>query len=164
MQQRRRYRRHTGRAQGMSQSACLVHGRAQLVLCNQQQNTIFISSHACSKGLSTRDTQLLHKARTKARALSMPMHSRHYIINNKTLYLLAVTHAAKASAHETHSCYTRHVPRCMPHPCPCTTNVIKSKTNFISIDACSKGHGKRDTQLLHKAFTKARASSMPVHH
>ena len=68
----------------------------------------------------TRDTLLLHKARTKAHASFMPVHSLRYIIINKTLHLSAVMHAAKAMTQETHCWCTRHVPRRVPHPCPCT--------------------------------------------
>ena len=80
----------------------------------------------------TRDTLLLHKARTKARASSMPVHSRRHVINNKTLHLSAVTHAVETTTQETHYSCTRHVPRRVPRPCPCTTGVMKSKTDHLS--------------------------------
>ena len=67
--------RHTAVAQGTYQGTCLVHTRAQPVSCNHQQNTTFMSSHACSRGDDTGDTLLLHKARNKARASSMPVHN-----------------------------------------------------------------------------------------
>ena len=59
----------------------------------------------------------------------MPMHSWRYIINNKTLHLSTFTHAAKAMIEETHCSCTRHVPRCLPRPCPCTTSIIKINNN-----------------------------------
>ena len=62
----------------------LVHSRAQQASCNQQQNTTFISSHACSRGDDTGDPLQLHKARTKAHASSMPVHSRCSEIKNKS--------------------------------------------------------------------------------
>ena len=123
-----RHTRHTAVAQGTYQGACLVHARAQPASFNQQQNTTFISIDACTRDDDTRDTLLLHKAHTKARASSMPVHSRHHVIINKTLHLSAITHAAEATTQETHCSYTRHVPRCMPHPCPCTIGVMKSRT------------------------------------
>ena len=48
--------RHTAVAQGTYQGACLVHARAQPALCHHQQNTTFISNHACSRGDDTGDT------------------------------------------------------------------------------------------------------------
>ena len=45
--------RHFAVAQGMYQGACLVHARAQPASYNQQQNTTFITSHACNKGHGT---------------------------------------------------------------------------------------------------------------
>ena len=132
-QHRRRHMRHSAVALGTYQGACLVHARAQLVLCHHQQNTTFISSHACSRGDDTRDTLQLHKAHTKARALSMPIHNQRHVIINKTLHLSAVTHAAEATTQETHCCRTRHVPRRVPRRCPCKTSVIKSRTkHYIS--------------------------------
>ena len=76
----------------------------------------------------TRDTLLLHKACTKASASSMPVHNQCNEIKNITEHLLALTHVAKATTHETHCHCTRHVPRRVPRPCPCTTNVMKSRT------------------------------------
>ena len=102
------------------------------MLCHHQQNTTFISSHACSKGDDTGDTLELHEARTKARASSMPAHNKCNEIKNKTLHFLAVTHAAEATTQETHCSCTRHVPRRVPRPCPCTTDVMKSKTDHFS--------------------------------
>ena len=99
MQQRRRHRRHTTVAQGMYQGACLVHARAQLVLYNQQQNTTLISSHACSRGDDTGEHTATAQGMYQGRVSSMPVHSRHYIINNKTQHSSLVTHATKATAH-----------------------------------------------------------------
>ena len=72
----------------------------------------------------TRDTLLLHKARTKVCGSSMPMHNKCNEIKNKTLHFLAVTHATEATTQETHYSCTRHVPRHLPHPCLCTAGVI----------------------------------------
>ena len=52
--------------------------------CNEMKNISFISSHACSRGHGTEDTLLLHKARTKAHALSMPVHNRCDAIKNRS--------------------------------------------------------------------------------
>ena len=87
MQQRRRHRRHAAVAQGMYQGACLVHARVEPASHNQQQNTTFISIHACKRVNDIGDTLQLHKACTKGRASSMPVHSWRHIINNKTLHL-----------------------------------------------------------------------------
>ena len=169
MLQRPQHTRHTATTQGMYQGAGLVHARAQLASYNQQQNTTFIGSqacsrgddtgdtlqlhktctkahassmpvhnrcneiknrsfisiHACSRGDATGDTLQLHKACTKVRASSMPMHNRCKEIKNIIEHLSALTHAAKATAHETHCCYTRHVPRRGPCPCPCIAGVLK---------------------------------------
>ena len=115
---KQRHTRHTAVAQGTYQGTCLVHAHAQPASCNQQQNTTFINSHACSRGDDTRDTLQLHKACTKARASSMPVHNRCNEIKNKTQHLLAVTHAAEATIQETHCYCTRHVPRRMPSSMP----------------------------------------------
>ena len=72
----------------------------------------------------TRDTLLLHKARTKVHASSMPMHSWHHVINNKTLHLPVVPHAVEVTTQETHCHRTRHVPRRVPRPCPCTASIM----------------------------------------
>ena len=73
----------------------------------------------------TQHTRLKHKACIMALASSMPMHHRYnkvkYIIEN----LSPFTHATKAA---TDVDYTRHVPRHVPHPYPCTTSIIKSST------------------------------------
>ena len=37
----------------------------------------------------------------------------------------------KVWTHETHCCSTRHVPRRVPRPCPCTTGVMESRTNYL---------------------------------
>ena len=42
---------------------------------NEEQHTIFVTIDACSKGDDTRDTQLLHKARTNARAVVLYSHN-----------------------------------------------------------------------------------------
>ena len=136
------------------------HARTQPASCKQQQNTTFISSHACSRGDDIEDTPLLHKAHIKACASCMPVHSRHHVINNKTLHLSVVMHATVATAHETHCSCTRHVPR----PCPCATDVLKSRTDHLS----ALTHAAEVmTQETHYCCTRhvprARASSMPVH-
>ena len=136
MQQRRRHRRHIVIAQGMYQGACLIHARAQLASYNQQQNTTFISTHACSRGDNTGDTLQLHKACTKVRASSMPMHSRCHIINNKTQHLSAVTHAAKATTQENtlqlHKACTKGGASSMPvHS---WHHVINNKTQHSLLD------------------------------
>ena len=99
---------------------------------NEIKNRSFVSCHTCSRGGDIGDTLQLHKACTKARASSMPMHNRSNEIKKKTQHLLAVTHAAEATTLETHYSCTRHVPRRVPHPCPCTTSVMKSRTDHFS--------------------------------
>ena len=37
----------------------------------------------------------------------------------------------KVWTHETHCSCTRHVPRRVPRPCPCTTGVMKSRTDHL---------------------------------
>ena len=111
---------------------CLVHAHAHPASCNEQQNTTFISCNACSRGDDIGDTLQLHKARTKVRASSMPVHNRCNEIKNKTLHFLAVTHATEATTQETHCNCIRHVPRHVPRPCPCTTGVMKSRTDHFS--------------------------------
>ena len=137
-----------------------VHNR-----CNEIKNGSFICNHACSRNHGTEDTLQLHKARTKAHASSMPVHNRCNEIKNKAQHLLEATHAAEAMTQETHCSCTRHVPRRVPRPCPCATGVLKSRKNttFICSHACSRGGNTGDTLQLHKARTKAHASSMPVH-
>ena len=82
----------------MYQGAWLVYARAQPALYNQQQNTTFISSHACSRGADIGDTLQQHKACTKGRASSMPVQNWRCIINNKTQRTSLVMHATKATA------------------------------------------------------------------
>ena len=62
------------------------------------------------------------------------------------------THTPMATTHVAH---TRHVPRCLPHPCPCTTNILKHRHMLQT-------HDIRHPRLNHKACTKALASSMPM--
>ena len=94
---------HTATPQGMYKGACLIHARAQLASYNQQQYTTFISSHACNRGDDKGDRLQLHKACTRGGASSMPVHSQHYIINNKTQHSSTVTHATKAMAQTARS-------------------------------------------------------------
>ena len=50
----------------------------------------------------------------------------------------------KVWTHETHCSCTRHIPRRMPRPCPCTTGVMKSRTDHLSTVThaakAAKGH------------------------
>ena len=81
-----------------------------------------------------------------------------------TNHLSTVTHAAEAATQETHCSYTRHVPRRVPHPCPCTIGVMKLRTNHLSaVMHAAEAANTGDTLQLHLARTKTRASSMPVH-
>ena len=142
----------------MYQGTCLVHAHAQPVLCHHQQNTTFISSHTCSRGDNTGDTLLLHKARTKARASFMPVHNKCNEIKNKTQHLLVVTHAAEATTQETHCSCTRNVPRRVPHPCLCTTGVMKSRANHLSAIMHA---AEATTQETHYCCTRHVPSRMP---
>ena len=74
---------------------------------------------------------------------------------------------AAEATQETHCSCTRHVPRRVPRPCPCTTGVMKSRTDHLSAVTHA---AEAATQERHTAValgsctrTKARASSMPVH-
>ena len=111
---------HTWCTLAVWQATCLVHAPAQPRNRNMLQSK------------DTQDTLLLHKAHTKARASSMPVHSRRYVVNNKTLYLSADTHAAETTTEETQYSNTRQAPRRMPRPCPSTTGVMKSRTDHLS--------------------------------
>ena len=68
--------------------------------------------------------------------LIQPVHNKCNEIKNKTQHLLAVTHAAEVAAEattqETHCSCTRHVPRRVPRPCPCTIGVMKSRIDHLS--------------------------------
>ena len=162
MQQRRRNRRHTAIAQGTYQGACLVHVSKQPASCNQQQNTTFISSHACSTGNDTGDTLLLHKAHTKARASYIPVHNRCNEIKNRSFFSID----ACSRGHGTGDTLLLHKARTKAHassmPVHNRCNEIKNRS-FICNHTCSRGHSIEDTLQLHKACTKAHASSMPVH-
>ena len=59
----------------------------------------------------------------------MPVHSRCNEINKD--HSLAARPAAEAATQLTHCSCTRHVPRRVPRPCPCTTGVMKSTTNHL---------------------------------
>ena len=100
----------------------------------------------------TRDTQLQHKACAKARASSMPVENWCNKIKNIIEHLSPLTHAEKAT---THAAYTGPVPSPMPRACPRPTSTLKHSHMLQSYDT-------RDTQLQHKACTKAHASSMPT--
>ena len=106
---------YTGRMLSRMPRACL-HPTRTLKYSNMLQSN------------DTRDTLLLHKTCTKACASSMPLHNQCNEIKNITKHLSTLTHAAKATAHETHYYCTRHAPRRVPRPCLCTTNVMKSRT------------------------------------
>ena len=54
------------------------------------------------------------------------------VMKSTTDHLSAVTHAAEAATQETHCSCTRHVPRRVPRPCPCTTNVQLTTENTLS--------------------------------
>ena len=96
-------------------SSMPVHDR-----CNEIKNRSFIGIDACSRGDDT-----------EACASSMPVHNWRHVINNKTLNLSAVMRAVEATTQETHCSRTRHVPRRVPRPCPCTIGVMKSRTDHL---------------------------------
>ena len=101
--------RHMRRTLGMYWGARLFHARAQPAYSNID---------ICCK-FTTHNIRLEHKARTKALASSMPMHNRCNKIKNITENLSPLTHATKVT---THTAYTRHLPRRLSCPCPCTTD------------------------------------------
>ena len=56
----------------------------------------------------------------------------------------------KVWTHETHCCSTRHVPRSVPRPCPCTS-VMKSRTyHFSAVTHAAKA----TTQETHCSCTR----------
>ena len=67
--------------------------------------------------------------------------------------LSPITHAKMAT---TPAAFTRHLPKCIPRPCLCTTNTIKDWHVLQT-------HDTRHTRHEYKAHTKALASSMPMH-
>ena len=140
--------RHTAVAQGTYESACLVHAHEQPASCYQQQNTTFISSHACSRGDDTGDTLLLHKARTKAHASSMPVHNRYNEIKNRSFIC---SHACSRGDNtgdtlQLHKARTKARASSMPVHNKC--NEIKNRS-FICSHACSRGGNTGDTLQLH---------------
>ena len=62
----------------------------------------------------------------------------------------------KLITHNPHGSSTRHVPRRLPRPCPCTSNILK---HWHILQAPNTRH----IWLEHQAHTKALASSMPQH-
>ena len=124
-----------------------VHNR-----CNEIKNRSFICNHACSRGHGIEDTLQLHKARTKAHASSMPVHNRCNEIKNKAQNLLGATHAAEATTQETHCNCTRHVPRRVPRPCPCTIGVMKSRTDYLSALTHAAEATAHETHCVGRAF------------
>ena len=144
---------HTAVALGTYQGACLVHARAQQ--CNEIKNSIYLQSRMQQRRQHRRHTarrvprpcpcrcneinnrhvqqRRQHRRHTKhvpRRASSMPVHNS--VMKSRTDHLSAVTHAAEAATQETHCSCTRHVPRRVPRPCPCTTGVMKSTTDHLS--------------------------------
>ena len=65
---------------------------------------------------------------------------------------MPVTHAAEAATQETHCSCTRHVPRRVPRPCPCTTGVMKSTTDHLS--AAATPAAEAATQETHCSCTR----------
>ena len=104
-----------------------------------------------------------HKARTKARASSMPVHNRCNEINNRSFICShACSRGTRQHRRHTAVAQARTKARASSMPVHNRCNAIKNRS-FISSHACSRGGDTEDTLLLHKARTKARASSMPVH-
>ena len=57
----------------------------------------------------------------------------------------------KVWTQETHCSRTRHVPRRVPRPCPCTTGVMKSRTNHLLEATCA---AEAATQETHYSCTR----------
>ena len=57
----------------------------------------------------------------------------------------------KVWTHETHCCSTRHVPRRVPRPCPCTTSVMKSRIDNL---LASMRADEAATQETHYSCTR----------
>ena len=131
----------------------------------QSRTDIYLAVTHAAEATAQRDT--CSCTRHIPRRVPRPCPCTTGVMKSTTDHLSAVTHAAEAATQETHCCCTRHVPRRVPRPCPCTTGVMKSRTDhFISSDthAAEAMPGTEiNTLQLHKARTKARASSMPVH-
>ena len=148
----------------MYQGSCLVPTRAQPALCNQQQNTTFIStifiiSHACSRGDNRGDTLQLHKARTEARALSMPR-AKPVLYNQQqnTTFISSYVCNRGDDTRDTDTLalaqgmYQGRVPR----PCPRTTgdHVINNKTpHLLVVTDVVESTSLGVLLLLHKART-----------
>ena len=105
---------------------------------NQEMET---TKHATK---DTRDTLLLHKARTKARASSMPMHNSCNEINNRSFIS---NHACSRGDNtgdtlQLHKACTKAHASSMPMHNRC--NEIKNKS-FFSSHACSRDDDTGDT-------------------
>ena len=121
-----------------------------------------LTTETCCKGW----TQETHCSCTRhvPRRVPRPCPCTIGVMKSTTDHLSIVTHAAEVATQKTHCSCTRHIPRRVPRPCPVHNrcNEINNRS-FICNHACSRGYGTEDTLQLHKARTKAPASSMPVH-
>ena len=115
---------------------------------------------------NTQDTLLLHKARTKACASSMPMHSRCHIINNKTQHFFS-NHACSrgddiGETLQLHKICSKA--RASSMPVHSRRYIINNKTQYLSaVTHAAEATTQENTLQLHKACTKGRALSMTVH-
>ena len=66
------------------------------------------------QSMDTQDTLLFHKARTKARASSMPMHNKCNAIKKKTQHLLSVSYVCNRG-HDTGNTVLLHKARTKAH-------------------------------------------------
>ena len=80
----------------------------------------------------------------------MPVHNQCNEIKNITEHLSALTHAAKAMAHETHCWCTRYVPRRVPRLCPCIADFNKMK--YMNRDLSPFSHATKAT--THGVYTR----------
>ena len=99
----------------LQQKSIILYNTIALFACVRLWATPCSTGDAWNKGHATRG---VHWPCAKLHASCMPPPNQEM----KTL-----KHAAKYG-HTTHCCSTRHVPRRVPRPCPCTTSVMKSRT------------------------------------
>ena len=101
----------------LQQKSIILYRSIALFACVQRLwATPSSTGDACNKGHATRGVQW---PCAKPHASCMPPPNQE-IGNNET--------CCKVRTHETHCCCTRHVPRRVPRPCPCTASVVSSST------------------------------------
>ena len=141
----------------MSNRRVLFHIAPSRCLC---MHDVFGQRHLTTETCCKVWTQETHCScsRHVPRRVPRPCPCTTGVMKSRTNHLFAITHAAEAATQETHCSCTRHVPRHVPCPCP-----VHNKCNEMKNRSFICNHSTEDTLQLHKARTKAPASSMPVH-